>query len=92
MFTEKDFEKAKKENKSYANLQFIEDEQKATSVVSGDFDKLLNYLCNVVSVLMTQIDIDDYKPLIQKISQRIEDLYVIRKTAILVQEHQGQNA
>lgn len=92
MFTEKDFEKAKEENKTYANLQFIESEPKAVSTVRGDFDKLLNYLCNVISVLMTEVEIDDYKPLIQKISQRIEDLYVIHKTSTLVQKHQGQNA
>lgn len=91
MYTEQDFEKAQKENKSYANLQYIEGEKIANNNVSGEFDKILNYLCNVISVLMTRIEIknEDYKPLLKKISDRIEELYIIRKTAQLVQK-QGQ--
>lgn len=94
MYTEQDFENAQKENKSYANLQYIEGKKITINNVNGEFDKVLNYLCNVISVLMTRIEIknQDYKPLLQKINERIEELYVIRKTAQLIQkEGQGQN-
>lgn len=82
MYTKSDFKNATRLNKKFVNFQYIEG-RPAINECNGDFDKILDYLCNLTAVLMTKVDIKDKDELINKISQRISEIYDIRKTAEL---------